>query len=212
MMNYEAYGLPNIKQDTLPFKPLPVHYGLTEITWERDRPESWMRIPFIVAHKNGWYISVTAHGDYLVMPIFRNGKQVFYSARRLRGEGSKYIYPKGVDKRVWISHNMERGIDIRRVFLVEGAADAAYLTFLFSKWAGAIGLLGSYLSPEVFTLTEGMIIYTMFDGDVKGREATMGVQKKMPWSIPIFLPRDADPTDLTKRELHSIMKQQGIKI
>ncbi len=201
------YGVPNAEpKPKKKFKPLPLHYYLTEETWKRYRPKGWSRIPFKIAKKYGWYISVTTTGEYLVMPILRASRPVFESARRLTGDGSKYIYPKGVDKHVWLSGK------IGNVALIaEGVADAAYL----SQLGSSIALLGSFVGPEVVTLTKkkGVSTLLLFDGDIKGREATIKALTLLPWAKPVFLPEDKDPTDLSLNALRKlILKQTGVKL
>lgn len=201
--------------------PMPgVHYAFntggvlwtnTQMKLAEQGSTGWMNIPLKIVLKYGWYISVIGMDDYLVMPVTRKKLNVFYSSRRLTNNGGpKYKYPPcGMDcKRVWTSSDVLGD----PVALAEGVADAAYVSELLDS----IALMGSFLSQEVFDLVKGRTVLVMMDGDMKGIGATTKILQELKGAkivIPVFMPEEKDPTDLSYTKiLREIKFQAGIRL
>lgn len=187
------------------WKMPPVIYQLTKEYWEQIRP--W-KIPFELADKYHWYVSVIGMDDYLIMPVSVNRKEVFYSARRLTnngglkyrtppvGTGGKYVFfTEGIAKAKW-------------VFIVEGIADAVWVSGIYP----AIALLGTYWNDSLIPILKGKKVIATFDGDMPGIGATAGVLNACILAGIecnfLRLPNKKDPTDLSYAQIRALMKRQ----
>lgn len=185
--------------DTSVLQMPPVIYGITEALWNQIKP--WPLMPFALVKKYGWYVSFLYGRQYLIMPVFRNKKPVFYSARCLEKceKRFKYSYPENREKAPWKSPKKGRS---KYVLVGEGLADAAYM----SQLATARALLGSYGE-----LPEHVII--IMDGDIKGIEAAFRIVQTMRKqgivdALTVMLPPGKDPTDMPLAELRKIIYEQ----
>ncbi len=175
----------------------PRIFEITERLWKDIAP--WPNIPFRLVKEYGWYISYLSTTQYLIMPVFREKKIAYYSARKLleSENGSKYQYPLGVKKLCWISNDTSP----TKLIICEGVADAVYC----SNLATSVALLGSYYNRELDYLVRNRIVYLLLDGDSAGILAALHMapilEKLAKQVITVILPDKKDPTDFTLDEL-----------
>lgn len=182
---------------------------INERYWKLINP--WPLIPFKIAKKYGWYVTMMGADEYLVMPVYdEKGEPVFFSARRLTNKGGpKYRTHKGRRKRLWTSGSLNKGV----VLIAEGIADAAYL----SQLAPSVALLGSYGNLDTIVKPNRTFVVIM-DGDVKGVEAAFRVVQELRkqghvLSNTASLPYGTDPTDHSLSALRILIRAQtGVKI
>jgi 5S rRNA maturation endonuclease (ribonuclease M5) len=185
----------------------PNIYGIDQAFWKAINP--WPLMPYEIAHKFEWYVSLIYGARYLVMPVLIKDKPVFYSARLLeKGRPlPKYTTPEGVGKTYW-THLDKRD---KTIFLAEGIADAAYL----SQLGSSVAVLGSYYDGSLDALLKNKRLIIVMDGDARGVEAAFKIaqsfKKKGHVNVnAVILPSGQDPTDLTKAQLkRTISKQVG---
>src|SRR5574341_113043 len=189
----------------------PRIYELENALWEKKRP--WSRIPFEVAKKYGWYISFIYDNEYLIMPISRNEKPVFYSARRLSDKITypKYLYPAS-PKVYWTS--VEPKEFKKTVGFLEGVADASYVSII--PGISTVALLGSWYDGSLNEYLQDKHIRIMMDGDAKGIEAAFRVMQSFKRAglvnvDAVILPDNADPTDLSLGDLRKALQMRNMK-
>lgn len=193
----------------------PRIYDITPPLWEQIRP--WPLMPFSVVKKYDWYISMLFGADYLVMPVVRDGKPMFYSARRLpsyvyglTGNARKYLCPKDVGKVYWQS---KRKLT-EPILISEGIADAAYL----SQLSSSVALLGPYYDGSLNKQLDGKLCLIVMDGDEPGVEAAFSIDQSLRREghvklNVVMLPTGKDPTDLVLNSLRRIIKfQTGVEL
>ena len=190
----------HIEDDSQELHMPPIMYWLTPELWKRVRP--WPKISFEITELYKWYISMIGFDNYLIMPIIREGKEVFYSARRLTDCGGlKYAYPKGVKRIPWVSSD-----DLKSpVILCEGVADAAYLSPLYSS----VALLGNYYNTVLDPLLKDKDIVVMLDGDAVGISSAMKVATEITVaksSKIALLENNFDPTDLRYSQITQLVR------
>jgi hypothetical protein len=196
---------------------------LTARKWNKIRP--WKNFTFDFADHFGFYLA-ELHGRvrlknggfdgydgvYLVMPVIRDGVSVSFSARLLSGteHAPKYVIPTDVQKTYWVD---EIPCTDDLVFLCEGIADAAYLSW----FGGSVGLLGVNYDGSLDDLLIDSNIVVALDGDCVG--AAQGMKLAFNLSDRGFkrvriLPLEAgkDPTDYTYPELEKILKGIGVEL
>lgn len=197
---------PSTKKPTGETIVLPPNvFGLDKRLWKDINP--WPLMPFEVAHKYEWYVSLIYGAQYLVMPVVIKDKPVFYSARLLeKGRPlPKYTTPEGVGKSYWRSiHNGDTTI-----YFSEGVADAAYL----SQLGSSVAVLGSYYDGSLDHLLKNKRIIVVMDGDAKGIESAFSIaqsfkKKGFVKVNAVILPAGKDPTDIPKGQLKRIVAQQ----
>jgi len=189
---------------------------LDEARWNRLRGQlpgckgkCWTNIPYSVVKSNGWYLNELKVGAiYLVMPIYRAGKPVFYSARLAAtasqdgGGYLKYRYPTGVDKVYWTSVDpfAFRG---KTLIFTEGVADAAYAAYVTDYEAVGVALLGSWYNGSLtYAIAPSNRAVILLDGDARGIEAAMRLHKQLRDLMPtMVVVLDDDPTDLSPADL-----------
>jgi hypothetical protein len=186
----------NPNESYVPIEMPPESYKITEGLWKRIAP--WPLIPFEQVKKYGWYLSFIKSAEYLIMPCFREGKPVFYSARKIgNGFGPKYNYQVGAKKYHWISEDKLKN----PIFIGEGVADGVYLNGLGSS----IALLGSYYDGSLDPQILNKDIYLVLDGDVPGIVASASIAQQLAGvarsTYIAILPNGVDPTDLPLPEL-----------
>lgn len=185
----------------------PVIFRITERLWEEIAP--WPLMPFKVVKKYGWYISILQGFQYLIMPITRNGKPAFYSARLLEKNTKlkKYDYPYGVSKEYWLSDDQ---LESPVVFFGEGVADAAYM----SQLGSSVGLLGNYYNGTLDAQLAGKTVVIVLDSDVVGFTSAVRISCKFSPFITkiLMLPEGCDPTDIKLPELRKRVRALGVKL
>lgn len=174
----------------------PVIFEITEGLWSTISP--WPLMPFSLVKSNGWYISMIGTSEYLIMPVQRKGKQIYFSARRLgNGSGMKYLYPAGVKKEYWTSSDeLERD----PIVFCEGVADAVFC----SKISSSIAVLGSYYNGSLDSLISSRDVVICFDADAAGIIAAVNMMaqfKNIKSKRIVILPKGKDPTDIPLDEL-----------
>jgi DNA primase len=178
----------------------PRIFEITEGLWKIITP--WPLISATLAVKYGWYASFLNGRQYLVMPIFRNGVPVYYSARLL-GEGQpayKYLYPTGVKKLYWTSSDALED----PIIICEGVADAVYCSSIGSS----IAVLGSYYNGSLDDKLAGHHVALVLDGDAPGILAAMTIKqnlKNVKSVKVVILPGEKDPTDFEVCKLREIV-------
>jgi hypothetical protein len=174
----------------------PRIYELTETRWKQITP--WKRISFNTTQKYGWYVSLIGQGEYLIMPITRHQENLFYSARRLSGQGLKYNYPKGVKRIPWVSSD-----DLPEpVVICEGVADAAHVSSICSS----VALLGNYLGDDLQRTLHGKECIVALDGDPVGIVSAVSVSSRLPSSRVVVFPNGTEPTDYTVEQVKDILQ------
>jgi DNA primase len=138
-----------------------------------------------------WYVAEINGFEYLVMPILRGGKAIFYSARALdKAAPKKYHYHRGAKREYWLSNDrLERS----PIFLCEGVADAVAL----SPYGSSVGLLGGSYDESLDALLKGRKVIVAFDGDFRGYCMAVEVAAKIAkiCSVDIRIKAGADPTE-----------------
>ena len=190
------------KSEHSPLIMPPSVFRLTRGWWSFYAP--WPHISVDLAKKYGWYLTLDGSITRLVMPVFRSGKPVFYSARMIGSfKGLKYKYPKGVAKSIWVSRDKL----ISPVAVCEGVADAVYASQVFGS---SVGLLGNFIGDGDFSILAGKVVVLLLDGDVQGKMGTARLVKQLA-SIarvyPVYLPEGCDPTDLPIKKLRKIKNE-----
>lgn len=194
------------EEECLPNEPvrMPDILGLpdqSDIPWKNISPE--------MARHYGWYVSILKEGGkFLVLPVYRNGKMVFWTARNLDKTGEpKYLGAHGSRKAYWLSDEQYPTGDL---FIAESIADACYLSLL----GQSVGLLGtSYNGSLNNWMKSATKIIICFDGDIAGRVASLTTAKylrdnsicKRVYILPI--PIGKDPNDLEIGELKELVQE-----
>jgi hypothetical protein len=174
----------------------PRIYELTETRWKQITP--WSMIEFATAKTYGWYISFLGAAEYLIMPITRHQENLFYSARRLSGQGLKYNYPKGVKRIPWVSSD-----DLPEpVVICEGVADAAHVSSICSS----VALLGNYLGDDLQRTLHGKECIVALDGDPVGIVSAVSISSRLPSSRVVVFPDGTEPTDYTVAQVKDILQ------
>jgi hypothetical protein len=160
------------EEECLPNMPLTIPDVLgSPSQYDLDKLE-WHNLPISLAIENNWYISTIKGTDYLVLPVYRNSKMVFWTARNLDKKGEpKYLSAHGSRKHYWLSDEQYPTGDL---FIAESIADACYL----SQLGQSVGLLGtSYNGSLDNWMKSASRIIIAFDGDVVGRIASLTLAK-----------------------------------
>jgi DNA primase len=178
----------------------PEIYGITARLWKMLSP--WPLLPFETAKKYGWYITIIGMDDYLVMPVYRNGKPVFYSARNLSNNGGpKYSYQKGAKREYWTSNDILES----PVVICEGVADAAYT----SNIADSVALLSNWYNGSLDDALAGKRVILALDGDVAGFTGAVRIAhqlRRVTQDVKVLgLPDGLDPTDIALPELKEML-------
>ena len=178
----------------------PEIFGLSEKLWTKVSP--WPLLPYEIAKRYGWYITIIGLDEYLVMPIIRNGQPVFYSARRLTNNGGlKYYYQTGCKRHYWISRDkMESPIVI-----CEGVADSVYTSLV----ADSVALLSNYYNGSLDSDLAGKRVIVALDGDSIGFTSAVRIAKQLQGICNVTvasLPEGKDPTDLPIAELKELLR------
>ena len=167
----------------------------------------WSNITLALAREFGWYVSKFKEGKFLVLPVYRNGKMVFYTARNLESNNPKYLSAHGSQKQYFLS---SENYPTDTLFIAESIADACYLSLL----GQSVGLLGtSYNGSLNNWMKSATKIIICFDGDIAGRVASLTTAKylrdnsicKRVYILPI--PIGKDPNDLEIGELKELVKE-----
>jgi hypothetical protein len=177
----------------------PRIFDITEPLWNKIRP--WERIPFSLVTKYAWYISVINSLEYLVMPIFRMGKPMFFSARKISEKtGLKYSYPQDAKKLHWLSDDNLTS----PIVICEGVADAAYVSLIHNS----IALLGNFYDGSLDEQLKGNDVLIALDGDSVGVYSAMEIYKHLaPLANVkvIVFPDEKEPPDYEVEELRGIL-------
>lgn len=191
---------------------------LTEESYRRYTP--WPQIPFTAAELNGWFFSCIGTGLYLVMPCLGHFGRTnsFYSARKVFGNGPKYLTPKGFKKKCSMAMRHGRPGPSPYLLITEGIADAVYV----SPIAHACSILGTSITDEMINdiqffyrcFSDIQYIILAFDSDAMGRLAsltacTMITLKGSKWPVKILdLPDpDKDPLDYPLDKLENMLQE-----
>jgi len=189
---------------------------LTARKWNKVRP--WKNIPFSCADKFGFYLAalhgrvrqekdsfVNYDGMYLIMPIFRGGEAVSFSARLLAGgdHSPKYVIPTNVQKSYWLS---KEPLKAKTVFVCEGIADAAYL----SEIGDSVALLGVNYDGSLDDALRSKSVIIALDGDtigaVQGMKLAYSLSDRGCKGVRILpLAPGTDPTDYSHDALKKLL-------
>lgn len=174
----------------------PRVYTISEQRWKEIAP--WPLIPYSLVKQYEWYISFLKGSQYLIMPILRDGKQVYFSARKIDdGPGPKYYYQFGAKKEYWLSTDFPNEI----ILIGEGVADAVYL----SQFGSSVGILGSYYDASLDGAIRGRRVYLVMDSDGAGIAASLCIAAHCNTIAKetkiVLLPQGLDPTDIPANEL-----------
>lgn len=140
----------------------------------------------------------------LVIPwVGRDGYVLFPTVRTWSGE-PKYVSPPGADKGEHL-YGWHLGVR-KQVVLVEGELDAVYLQ-QFGYPALALGT--SHITEAQVRALMGHEVFILLDGDRAGESGAVSVYADLCAVCPTRIlhpPRPADPSDLTRGELDSLLQ------
>ena len=136
----------------------------------------------------------------VVLPVWRDGKPVYWQARSVDGRQPKYINPE-IDK----SHLCAKYGSGPVIALTEDVLSAFRVARVTEAWS----LMGTAMAPGVFAdlLQQGKPVVMMLDPDAGGRKATPPIVRKLALhGVPVSVaaPR-RDPKYLTKEETVSCL-------
>lgn len=144
---------------------------------------------------------------FLVLPVYRDGKMVFWTARNLLDNEPKFMSAHGSKKQYWLSDEQYPTGDL---FIAESIADACYL----SQLGQSVGLLGtSYNCSLDNWLKSSSRIIIAFDGDTVGRVQGMMLARylrDMEICEKIFVlpvPDNTDPVDMKLDDLKTLVEE-----
>ena len=173
-----------------------------------DWLERWPNVTPELTIKYGWYVAEIQSAEasrayeYLVMPIYRGGAAVFYSARALDSRApKKYHYPSGVKREYWLSEDM---LPRDPLFICEGVADAVAL----SQYGSTAALLGAHYDGRLDSLLEARRVIIAFDGDFQGRMLAIQAAYKMKTAkvVKLAIVHEKDPTSWTRGEIENALE------
>ena len=169
----------------------PMFEDFTKKRWDEVKP--W-NISYKLAKENYFYFGNIGCGEYIILPVVRDFKLVFYSARTVEGRKPKYLTAKGCEKKYWVS---KRKID-KYVFVCEGIADAVFM----SQFDSSVALMGINYDGSLDDYLIGKNIVIVFDNDLMGHFGALQVSLhfKQVQSIQ-SLNLDKDPADYTITEM-----------
>lgn len=167
----------------------------------------WLNIPVALARKVGWYLTRLQEKKFLVLPVYRDGKMVFWTARNLESGEPKYLSAHGSKKQYWLSDEHYPTGDL---FICEGIADAVYM----SQIGQSMALLGTNYNGKLDSwMRSANRIIVAFDGDAVGRIHGMQLARELSdkqigkrvFLLPI--PMNLDPVDLKLDQLQNLIKE-----
>jgi len=161
----------------------------------------WKHLSIGVSDVCGFYIGRILGSEFIVMPVYRGTQAVFYSARRITGEGKKYLTSPGAKKEYWVSNPTLTG---RFVLIAEGIADAAHL----SELASSVALMGMNYDGSLDTILAGKHIIVVLDGDEAGRFGSFQIAKALKNRQVNIVMLTGDPTDYSINELRKMITDQ----
>lgn len=166
----------------------------------------WPNITGDVDIRYRWYISILQEKKFLVLPVYRNGKMVFWTARNLESDDPKYLSAHGSKKQYWLSSEHYPTGDL---FIAESIADACYM----SQLGQSMALLGTNYNGKLDSwMKSANRIIIAFDGDAVGKIQGMQLARYLSdmkignkvYLLPI--PMNLDPVDLDFQELQKLIK------
>jgi len=162
----------------------------------------WSNITPDMAKKYHWYVAEIHGLEYLVMPITRGGKVVFYSARALDKKAlKKYHYHQGAKREYWLS---DERLERSPIFICEGVADAVAL----SHYGSSVGLLGGFYDGRLDGLLKGRKVIVAFDGDFQGYCLGVQVASKIAGvcQVSVQIIDGKDPTEWLEADIGGLLK------
>jgi len=168
----------------------------------------WPNITEGLATTDGhWYVSIIKGIRFLVLPVYRNSKMVFWTARNLDSNDPKYLSAHGSKKQYWLSDEKYPTGDL---FIAESIVDACYLSHL----GQSVGLLGtSYNCSLDNWMKSAKRIIVCFDADPPGRIQGMLLARYLRdmdicKDIKILsLPDGTDPVDMKLDDLKTLVSE-----
>jgi DNA primase len=191
-------------------EPVEQEYGPLEVPEVWGLPEQsdllWPNLDPILVRRHGFYISPD---DRLIMPVFRDGGMVFWTARYVGQYNDpnipKYISAKA-KKQYWLSDEQYPTGDL---FICESIVDACYM----SQLGQSVGLLGTTYNASLDNwMRSAKRVIVAFDGDMigkfKGMELAVYLKANKVGKQVLMLPTpwNKDPVDLQLDELKQLVK------
>jgi DNA primase len=140
--------------------------------------------------------------DHLGRPLGYAGRRLSPSLVKRRG---KWVFPPRLPKSTLLYGYHQIRYHHRGVVVVEcpwGVLRLAQLSI------PAVALLGTALSYKQRALLLDLPkLVLLLDGDDPGRLATVSIRNQLPNAIPVRLPVDHDPDDLTDEVLFTLLSQ-----
>lgn len=167
----------------------------------------WYNLPISLHNRYRFYTAFINGSKFLVLPVYRDGKAVFYTARNLESDEPKYVSALRVKKQYWLS---DEHYPIGDLFICEGIADAVYM----SQIGQSIALLGTNYNGTLDSwMKSANRIIIAFDGDAVGRIHGMQLARELSdkqigkrvFLLPI--PMNLDPVDLKLDQLQNLIKE-----
>jgi hypothetical protein len=166
----------------------------------------WYNIPLTVSRKFKWYTTEFDGIPFLVLPVYRDSKMVFWTSRNLKSDDPKYISAPGVKKQYWLSGE---DYPTKDLFICESIADAAYM----SQIGQSVGLMGTKYDGSLDNwMKSARRIVIAFDGDAIGRVQGMVLarylsdQKIGKKVLMLPTPIGKDPVDMQIQELEEVIR------
>jgi hypothetical protein len=154
-----------------------------------------------------FYFTRIQEKPFLVMPVYRDGKMVFWTARNLQDNEPKFMSARGSKKQYWLSDEQYPTGDL---FIAESIVDACYL----SQLGQSVGLLGtSYNCSLDNWMKSAKRIIIAFDADPPGRIQGMLLARYLRdmdicKDIKILsLPDGTDPVDMKLDDLKTLVSE-----
>jgi len=180
----------------------PMFEDFTEERWYKLTP--W-NISYELAKENYFYFGCIGDGEYIILPVVKEGKMIFYTARTVEGRKPKYLTAKGCKKQYWVSERETKN----HVFICEGIADAVFM----SQFDSSVALMGINYDGSLDDYLIGKNIVIVFDNDLMGHFGALQVSLhfKQVQSIQ-SLNLDKDPADYTITEMEEHLHNAGLFI
>lgn len=202
----------NVGRNLIETCDLPVKFRDIE---KSDYATFWCYLDLQILQRFQCYIGVYKGVERIIMPVYKRGQSVFFSARITekewqRAEGNpmvrKYETPYGVRKQYWISN--ENPSIFSTVFICEGVADSLYM----SQFGTSIGLMGTVYDGSLDDfLKQVSKIVICFDNDLVGNLSSIKIAKYLSNITDkvklLMLDKDRDPVDYTSYAMLKILSE-----
>ena len=181
----------------------PLWEELTPKRWKEISP--WTHISYELAKKYHVYLGCLYDHEYIILPVIRDNRLVFYSARIVGDRKPKYLTAKGCKKEYWVSSFEFSSL----IFICEGVADAIYM----SQFGTSIALLGLHYNGSLDQLLKDKTIVICFDKDLAGECAALSLAGQLVSLCSIkflSLEEDKDVTEFPSHEIRKVLDKTGI--